>query len=392
MSKKLSYNNLYVSIFGIMIFLNTLKNSFIRNVMPIEQSVSLVKILLILLALPLLYKIRLPLKKLILLILTFIIFLISSLVSSDWNTLLVLSVIIAGANIQFKKFVVSASIGILSSIFVVLTFISLKLIPNVQTFRSDGSVRNGLGFIQPVVLPNLITFLLIFLGYLFYKKIGLWYIFTLIPAYIVYIFCDSRGAFFRGVLIVIVFTFSKKIKWTKKKIDLLYQTNILLMIFGILGTFYLAINYNSGNTVMNKISQFMTGRPFWWNRFWELYDSKLFGQELIRVSSSAVRDGNSESMMILDNAYLSLWLESGVLVFCILIFMIYKTLGALKKDNDYLSLAIWFSFLLFSITANSGLKIDSNIFLLQIGLIYKEYAHNIVQEPKLKLNSYSKYG
>lgn len=380
--RTVSYYNLYIFVFGLMIFFNNIKDSYIRYILPIEQIGTLSKILVILLVVPILFKIKFRKTNIIFIFCSLIVVLISVSQSLDWNILLLASAIFAASVINYHKFLKTILLSSIMSLLVVFLFLVTNLIPNTQSFRSDGAVRYGLGFIQPVVVPNILMLILLLIGYIYIKRIGFYFVIFLLPVLGVYFLCDSRASLFRSILIIFFFLgyYYKSENIRIKDINFFFYTNIFLLIGGIIASFYFAMFYNSSNRLMATISEFMTSRPFWWNRFWNMYDSKLFGQELLRVSSASVRSGSADEMFILDNSYLSLWLENGILVFFILIILLFKLLRNFKKNQDILSLFTWVIYLSLAITATGAIRIDTNIFLLQLGLL-------IGNQDKIEVNS-----
>lgn len=373
MNKKIYYSDIYAVFFGILTFLTTLKNSYIRFLLPIDQSVTITKLLIILMAIPIIFTIKFSIKQFVVVTLIAISIFMSVLFSNEMNLGLLFSSILACKVINYRKIIFSGLLGITFSTIIILSFRFLNLIPNIQTHRIDGTIRNGLGFILPIYLPNILTALIIYSGYLYAKRIGFYYCLMIIPTYIVYLICDSRGAFIRSILAILFFIFfvrkNNSYKKSKTISSILYYINLGLLFIGIAFSFFMAIMYDSNNIVMNKISEFMTSRPFWWHKFWELYSSKLFGQELLRVSSTNT-SGGTGTMMILDSSYLSLWLENGIIPFSIFVISIFKLLGILKKNNDFESLFLWSIYLLMAITATGAIRLETNLMLLQLCFLY----------------------
>lgn len=105
--------------------------------------------------------------------------------------------------------------------------------------------------------------------------------------------------------------------------------------------------------------------------FWDNYKPSLFGQILTKVSTQEAEILNTRAY-VLDNLYINLILQYGIL-FTIIFLLIYTiTSKRLKTDNQYIYLIIMAGLAIYGFAEGLPLNIDFNVYLLLIEYVYKE--------------------
>jgi len=394
--KNLDLYDLYIFAFGVMVFLNVLRTSLINQSINFNLLSQIMRIIIILAPICIISKIRLTFINFFYSMILFVIVFSSAMITRNPNILLIISIAIMSSVVSYKKLILSGVLGIFIAIIVNFFALGTGLIPNLSTFRLDGSPRYALGFNRPVVLPSLYFTIVLSILYLYGQKLGKFLIFLIIPIFALFTIADSRGAFFRITLAIIIYLLLNN-KYFKlkldRKINFIYKINIFLLIFSIFFSIYMAINFTNNNYFLSELNRFMTGRLGWWNRYWNIYPVTLLGNNLTRISQAAARNTN-QTAMILDSTYLTLLLEFGMLQFLIIISAFYSLLKFLKKRKNFEGLLVWGIFLTFALTANAPLSIERNLFIVHFGMVLRELfvENHVVQHHVVHEKNFEKAG
>lgn len=263
--------------------------------------------------------------------------------------------------------------GMITGIFTVLLLFLLGVIPDVVQVRL-GVIRRSLGFSLPIILPAL--FFSLTTCYIFCKKEKLkkseCLIFVII-GYVISTLCDGRAPFILTILIVfgtIIIDY-----FDISKLKFIKYLGIFSLLSAISISMYFYYNYNSNNALHLTINQLLTGRIEWWNLYRNEYFIKLFGQEIMRVGGAANNLDINHRMMILDNAFISILLEYGVIMCILSILFLLKPMTTkivYYEKKDYVILFIFITWIIYGVVSNQLYFIDRNFSLLMMSsLIYR---------------------
>ncbi|MGK4179955.1 hypothetical protein [Lapidilactobacillus dextrinicus] len=316
---------------------------------------------------------------------TLVIFLIPMLLLTYWysrnidypfSILMLFSIVFLDIDEVCRGFLVGMVSGV---IFVLLLFV-IGVLPDVVQVRA-GVTRHSFGFSLPLILPAL--YFCICSAFLYsrrriYTMKSLFFLFLFqLP---IYYFCDGRGPLILTTILLMgaaALRHSSSIKLRK-----FFMIMGLIMLFlALILSIYIAKKYNVSNKYLNELNQNLTGRPQWWNLYWNMYHPKLFGQQIIRVGGATAIENTSIDLMILDNGYLSILLEYGIvsLIFFLLINVI--TLIRFYQSNDVMGLLILILWIIYGIVTNQIYFIDRNIILIIAAFAFKNYS--VQQEVRL---------
>lgn len=165
--------------------------------------------------------------------------------------------------------------------------------------------RNGVGFINRYSLgyehPNLthssFSIIVILFGYLYYRKINLFYVFLIeIFNYILYSFTVSRTGFMIISIYLIFLLVVKNIKFIRENITKIIN---VLFIFFIFISFVLAWGYGK-IPFFETLNSLLTGRINYMSQLLNNYSVPLIGRE-------------SYGNILFDNGYFSILYEGGLL-------------------------------------------------------------------------------
>lgn len=207
--------------------------------------------------------------------------------------------------------------------------------------------RNSLGFVHPNETYIYYFFIILCIYYLTQKHRIVFYIFTIITSIILYKVTLCRT----GIICIAIFLLLTLIEKKEKK----YIRYLFLL--GTIGSF--AIAYLGGD-INSQLNQILSYRPFIAN--YHLTN----GNFLNIIGNNLVNNSNIYSIM--DNAYLSIILTSGVLIYFIYLY-VYQKSGKLICKNKKLS-TIFIIILLYGFFETHILNVGLNFLLvIQVYLI-----------------------
>lgn len=238
----------------------------------------------------------------------------------------------------------------------IICFVFTLILNAIGILEANNIIRNVDGVITPRYTlgfrhPNevFLFFLPIVLsGFYLVEHKKSFYILTVITSIILYKFTYSRTGFYVIIIFIILALFRKIFtkKLIKKIIPALF---IIFTIFSIM----LAMFY--GESKNNKISQLLSGRPYYWNYYIE-------SETLITPFGDNKAEG-----YFLDNFYIYLLVQLGLIGYMIYFIIYYKSLK--KLDYDYRYLIIATVFLIYGLL-EANVIIGSIQFLFAIQLKY----------------------
>lgn len=279
-------------------------------------------------------------------------------IKSGVLTIILTPLFIFGAkNINLKKvFIFNLWIRIISFIVIIafsLTGIRENHIFYIYRMTGENVLRLSLGFEHANQLHMHFFIIIILIIYVLYDKFKISYaIIIMLANYILYKYSVSRTGFL-SVLVILILTFIFK-ELTRRKISISKITAWIIPLattFSLISSMY--FSYNS--RVMISLNNLLQGRISNSNYYWKLNGVSLLGQKLISDTTD----------LILDNSYVILWLNFGLIILIIFNILYVITSYQLIKDNNYAGLLMIISFALYGVTEG----FLSNIFL-NISLIY----------------------
>lgn len=250
----------------------------------------------------------------------------------------------------------------------IVTYISYKLgiVGDVFGYRDGILSRYSLGYIFNTLPAN--YFFQFTVIYLFYreKKIKLIeMLFLLLINYRIYIYTDTKSAFFFSLLALSIFFLVKLFKIPKFLINWI---NRYLIIVAVFIPIFLSYSYGSGMSIYISLNKILTNRLMLGFRAINEYGFSWFGQPIQIVIGEQVSQFNR--YFYIDSSFLSIAVRQGI-IFLFLIICGYIILSNHKavKNNLYYMLA-------FSVITLHGmfdpqfLELVYNPLLLYLGLLF----------------------
>ena len=250
----------------------------------------------------------------------------------------------------------------------IVTYISYKLgiVGDVFGYRDGILSRYSLGYIFNTLPANyFFQFTVIYLFYRENKFKLIEMLFLLLINYRIYIYTDTKSAFFFSLLALSIFFLVKLFKIPKFLINWI---NRYLIIVAVFIPIFLSYSYGSGMSIYISLNKILTNRLMLGFRAINEYGFSWFGQPIQIVIGEQVSQFNR--YFYIDSSFLSIAVRQGI-IFLFLIICGYIILSNHKavKNNLYYMLA-------FSVITLHGmfdpqfLELVYNPLLLYLGLLF----------------------
>lgn len=235
------------------------------------------------------------------------------------------------------------------------------------TMNRNGQIRHAFGFEHPNRLGMRVFQLSACFCYITYNngKVFLKNCLLLAAMIFVHIVPNSQTAYI-GIFILVIIMFVGYI-YDKYGID---KTRLMkLMLLGSVvvnvGTVILSFNNPQKNHLLNSIDRFLSRRFFYDYKMYNYYGLTWFGQKI----STLVKDTKYVGVYrqwYLDNAYFSILLRFGIVVYIIFSILYIVAIYYYVKSNNFPMVAILFTYAVYGIMTTGFYMMSDNIFLLAI--------------------------
>lgn len=211
---------------------------------------------------------------------------------------------------------------VLVSIIFILSYWGLNSINNIDEIGR--SIRYTLGFTNPNTASMMVFDIILGLIY-FYNKNKKVIILSFFPVFVVFLFTDSRTLLFVYIIFIFLLTVNSKILIIWKNII----TRLFLICFTI--SVIIAFLYKTDlNLILNR-------RPYMMYEFLNYYNINFFGHS------------KNNLVISVDNSYLRILIELGLIYFLIHSLLIKQLLKKLFINKDYLGVKIIIAILFYDI-------------------------------------------
>ncbi len=288
--------------------------------------------------------------------------------------------IVAAKNVEFKQIIHTAYKILLIMIPIIFLLCLAGIIDNRILMR--GSVRRySLGFSHPNQL-GLRTFQLAACHcYVDKDKLGKWnyVIIFLLTVFLVRIPNSQAAYITMGMFLFMLLTYKYIVRNKAMYIDLFKKC----MLFGTFCLSLFSVIFSGINTnkyyILAKLDSWLSSRFSVCHKVWSLYGVSFFGQR-IYVTEDERRLVGIKNPLWLDNAYVSILLRYGILVFLIFCFGYLYLIKIVEMQKDDVLMIILFLYALYG-TIETGLyMITHNIFLIAFSVLI--YGKSLQVEDK----------
>lgn len=281
--------------------------------------------------------------------------------------------IVAAKNIDFEH-ILHIAYKILLIMIPIIILLSLSGIIDNRIMMRGSILRYSLGFSHPNQLGLRIFQLVAGYCYIHKDKVGKWnYTLVFLATIFLIKVPNSQAAYITmGTLLFMLLIYRYIIE--KKKIYMeLYKRCILWGTFclGLFSILFSSIDI-SNYYILARLDSWLSSRFSVCHKVWSLYGVSFFGQR-IYVTENERKLVGIKYPLWLDNAYVSILLRYGILVFLIFCIGYLCLIKAVKMQKDGILAIILFLYALYG-TIETGLyMITHNIFLIAFSsLLYRK--------------------
>lgn len=248
--------------------------------------------------------------------------------------------------IDFNKLVRVDFIARVSVFVLILTLFKVGIIEEITVMRETGLIRYSMGFQHMNTVGSLLLTLTLDYIYLRFKKFNFFdYLIILVILFLFNCRIDSRGTLL-SILIALVLTFvSKKVEGLFEK--KLIQNIIILIpiILASLSTFF-TLFFSYSNELAVMLDKSFSYRISFGNTFYRIFGLTFFGQQIDSYELGIGEMVNGNTIIVLDNLYMSLLLRNGILFFLLYLlsftYVLKKSLIMKKYSISIMSLSLLF--------------------------------------------------
>ena len=293
----------------------------------------------------------------------------------DNRYFLQLFVLIIGAkNVSFEKIV---KYVLISEILLLTTLIILSLTGVITNFSSTryGLMRYALGFKYTSSISGYIWGISLLFVFLKNKKLkAIDFIGLISINYIFYLITASRNGFYSSIiLLALTIGYNFLQKYQQKINNIITYIAKFLPLILVIFSITISLIYNPKNEYMVKVNKTFSGRIYLQNNAIKSYPINLFGRNIEWVTNYDIKMNKkkykSSDMNYVDNSYINILLNFGVVLTLLLLWLFYKLVEYNHRNkNDFNNLLLIVIFL-HAVIDPHLIKISVNIFLLQFSNI-----------------------
>lgn len=305
-----------------------------------------------------------PIKKLLFYFLSLFIVVLSYKHTNSATFLMIILFVLSSSEIEFNKFIKFDMKYKIIMLLVMIFFIKIGLIDNLQTTRANGISRNTMGFYSPNTMGIYLLNICCDYAFLNKEKFNIkCVILIVLIAIINYLLTDSRTS----TLCLFLLAFFLLLR---NKINLKYLF-LVPFIFSIL-SFYFVYLFSINNSIFLEINSMLSNRLFCGLKFYEEYGINFFGNQF-RIVTDWIG-----FTYVLDNAYLNVFIHHGFVLAASSLIALNIFCKKIKHYNNIIKIIFLIYFIsgifesnLFSIVYNPFLIYVSQVLLYNSKLINK---------------------
>lgn len=292
---------------------------------------------------------------------------------TNYNNLMVLiTFILAGKNVNFKK-VIQYYFNINFSLLLLVIIYSLIGIIRNLVFYRDDIVRMGMGIDYPTDLAAYVFYLILAYVYLHYRELHILdYIVFILIATVLNVVTNARLDVIAILLIIPIIMVAKYAEQSKKKLTCFFPSyywalSLILPFVYVLITYY----YHTSNILLRMINQLLSGRLEYGNLAFHRYDFTFFGQKVTEhgwggVKGHSTYQSNPFNYFYVDSTYVRLIVIYGLILGIIIMFMVLLISVRATLNHSYLLPAIVLLVTISSLIDTHMLEINYNPFLIAL--------------------------
>lgn len=305
---------------------------------------------------------------------------ISTELSGNRSLLSVWMFIVGAKKISFDR-IIQIAYRILLIMVPIVILLRLVGFIDDYTMMRGAFIRYSLGFSHPNQLGLRVFQLTVCHCYVNKDKLNIRnYFFVFLTILFTIVVPNSQTAYICLIVFLIAILFLKYIESQRQIIVEIFARSLVAgaLLLNVLSIVLAYIDVNK-NIILSQIDQWMSSRFSWCHRVWQIYGVSFWGQK-VYVLGEEIKLVGIKNRLWLDNAYVSILLRYGILVFLIVSFAYLYLIRSMKTRKEYVLLIILFLYSLYGLMENGLFMLSHNIFLLAFSdLLFHKTKFNVVQ-------------
>lgn len=298
---------------------------------------------------------------------------ISTGLSGNRSLLSVWMFIVAAKNISFDR-IVQIVYRILLIMVPMIIFLRLAGFIDDYTIMRGSIQRFSLGFSHPNQLGMRIFQLTLCHCYINRAKLSIINYCNIFMAVVfTIVISNSQTAYISLVVLLIALLIYKYVESQRQIFGQIFAWSLVVGVF-LLNILSVTLSYIDVNkyTILSQIDRWMSSRFSWCHRVWQIYGVSFWGQK-IYVLWEEVKLAGIKNRLWLDNAYVSILLRYGIVVFLLISFAYMYLIRSMVIRKEYVLAIILFLYSLYGLMENGLFMLSHNIFLLAFSdLLYQK--------------------
>lgn len=305
---------------------------------------------------------------------------ISTELSGNRSLLSVWMFIVGAKKISFDR-IIQIAYRILLIMVPIVILLRLVGFIDDYTMMRGAFIRYSLGFSHPNQLGLRVFQLTVCHCYVNKDKLNIRnYFFVFLTILFTIVVPNSQTAYICLIAFLIAILFLKYIESQRQIIVEIFARSLVAgaLLLNVLSIVLAYIDVNK-SIILSQIDQWMSSRFSWCHRVWQIYGVSFWGQK-VYVLGEEIKLVGIKNRLWLDNAYVSILLRYGILVFLIVSFAYLYLIRSMKTRKEYVLLIILFLYSLYGLMENGLFMLSHNIFLLAFSdLLFHKTKFNVVQ-------------
>ncbi len=297
-------------------------------------------------------------------------------INSNHNTMMATWIFIIAAKYMDVDKLMNIAYVVQVVMIALVIYLFLTGVIEEQTLYRGTVLRHSLGFSHPNQLGVRVFQLMVCRYYKKRKKvIFLDVVLNVGAAVFINVVANSKTCFYALVILSIMMLSHIIISMTNINLDSFIVYTILLALFSnIFSVIFSFVNVKK-YALLNIIDKAMSRRFYHCYRTMKFYGVSLWGKDVQKIVKRHII--GRVYHFWLDNAYMTIVLRYGIIVFCIFSALYISTMFYLKKEKQFVLMEIMCIYAIYGIMENNYFAMSMNIFLLILSYpIYKTILPN----------------
>ena len=309
---------------------------------------------------------QIPLKHIVIMGSVGLFLLISAYITKNKNPLIYWIFIIAGHDVDYRSILKAALAGHIAGLVLVMGSSIAGLIDNLEYIRTEGAVRESLGFSYATAAANYFFYTVLLWGAIRREDISFTELGLLFAATVLlFIKTDTKSAFLLSVVFIIILLVFKLFKPLRRFYGWYKIPAILLVPVCAVFIISICASYDPEISWMSRLNAIITNRLMWGRAGFEKFGVHPMGSFIQWVGM----DGDYSRYNYVDSSFVQILLNFGPLFLLVLIAGLEAYVLRVCWNRDIYMLLVFIFFVVHSVFDPQLILIAYNSFLLAYGYV-----------------------